>query len=118
MVGTSPSNSGGAGSIPGRGARVPHASRPKDQNKKKRQYSSKFNKDFGNGPHQINKQKYLRKKEREREREREGREGGREEGRKGERKKERKDSLTSCEESGWLIALPTQCVLKLSDLCQ
>lgn len=27
-------------------------------------------------------------------------------------------ALPSCEESGWLIALPTQCVLILSDLCQ
>lgn len=26
-------------------------------------------------------------------------------------------ALPSCEESGWLIALPTQCVLMLSDLC-
>ena len=29
MVKTSPSNAGGEGSIPGRGAKIPHASRPK-----------------------------------------------------------------------------------------
>ena len=28
-VGTLPSNAGGAGSVPGRGARIPHASWPK-----------------------------------------------------------------------------------------
>ena len=46
MVKTSPSNAGGAGSIPGRGAKIPHASRPKKQNIKQKQYCNKFNKDF------------------------------------------------------------------------
>ena len=32
MVETSPSNAGGAGSIPGQGARIPHALWPKNQN--------------------------------------------------------------------------------------
>ena len=32
VVKTSPSNAGGAGSIPGRGAKIPHASWPKNQN--------------------------------------------------------------------------------------
>ena len=32
-VKTQPSNTGGAGSIPGRGAKNPHASWPKNQNK-------------------------------------------------------------------------------------
>ena len=32
MVKTSPSNAGGAGSIPGRGAKIPHALWPKNQN--------------------------------------------------------------------------------------
>ena len=32
MVETSPSNSGGTGSIPGQGTRIPHASEPKNQN--------------------------------------------------------------------------------------
>ena len=46
-VKTSPSNAGGVGSIPGRGAKIPHASRPKNQkHKKKKQYCNKFNKDF------------------------------------------------------------------------
>ena len=33
VVKTSPSNAGGAGSIPGRGAKIPRASRPQNQNK-------------------------------------------------------------------------------------
>ena len=32
MVKTSPSNAGGAGSITGPGAKIPHASQPKNQN--------------------------------------------------------------------------------------
>ena len=52
-VKTSPSNAGVAGSIPGQGAKIPHALRPKNQNiKKKKQYCNKFNKDFKNGPYQ------------------------------------------------------------------
>ena len=34
MVKTSPSNAGGAGTIPGRGAKIPHASRPENQKHK------------------------------------------------------------------------------------
>ena len=49
---TSPSNAGSAGSIPGHGAKIPHASRPKNQHIKQKQYCNKFNKDFKNGPHQ------------------------------------------------------------------
>ena len=52
---TSPSNAGGAGSIPGWGAKIPHASWPKNQNIEQKQYCNKFNKDFKNSPHQ----KYL-----------------------------------------------------------
>ena len=55
VVKTLPSNAGGAGSIPGRGAKLPRASQPKTQNIKQKQYCNKFNKDFKNGPHQ----KYL-----------------------------------------------------------
>ena len=33
VVKTSPSNAGGAGSIPGQGAKIPHALRPENQNK-------------------------------------------------------------------------------------
>ena len=46
VVKTSPSNAGGAGSIAGRGAKIPHASRPKNQNVKQSQYCNKFNKDL------------------------------------------------------------------------
>ena len=52
MVKTSPSNAGGAGSIPCLGAKIPHASRPKTQDIKQKQYRNKFNKDFKNGPRQ------------------------------------------------------------------
>ena len=51
------SNAGGAGSIPGQGAKIPHASRPKNQNIKQKQNCNKFNKDFKNGPHQKNLKK-------------------------------------------------------------
>ena len=60
VVKTLPSNAGGAGSIPGWGAKVPHASGPKHQNIKQKKYCNKFNKDFKNGPHQ--KKKNLKKK--------------------------------------------------------
>ena len=46
MVKTSPSNAGGAGSIPGQGAKIPHALGPKKQNVRQKQYCNKFNKDF------------------------------------------------------------------------
>ena len=52
MVETSPSNAGVVGSIPGRGAKIPHASWPKNQNIKQKQYCNRFNKDFKNGPHE------------------------------------------------------------------
>ena len=46
MALTSPSNAGNAGSIPGWGARIPHASGRKKQNIKQKQYCKKFDKDF------------------------------------------------------------------------
>ena len=46
VVKTSPSNAGDMGSIPGQGAKIQHASWPKNQNIKQKQYCSKFNKDF------------------------------------------------------------------------
>ena len=49
MVKTSPASAGGAGSIPGQGAKIPQASRPRNQNTKQTQYCNKFNKDFKNG---------------------------------------------------------------------
>ena len=54
VVKTLPSSAGGAGSIPGGGAKIPHASQPKTHNVKQKQYCNKFNKDFKNGPHQKN----------------------------------------------------------------
>ena len=52
-------SAGGVGSIPGpgRGARIPRALRPKDQNIKQKQYCDKFSEDFKNGPHQKKKRK-------------------------------------------------------------
>ena len=58
MVKTRHSNAGGVSSIPGRGAKIPHASGPKNQNIKQKRCCNKFNKDFKNGPHQ----KSLKKK--------------------------------------------------------
>ena len=55
MVKTSSSNAGGVGSIPGQGAKIPHASWSKSQNIKQKQHCDKFNKDFKNGPHQKKK---------------------------------------------------------------
>ena len=60
VVKTSPSNAAGTGLIPGPGAKIPHASRPKNQNIKQKQYCNKFNKDFTNGPHK--KKKIFKKK--------------------------------------------------------
>ena len=51
VVKTLPSNAGGVGSIPGWEAKIPHASGPKNQTIKQKQYCNKFNKDFKNGPH-------------------------------------------------------------------
>ena len=45
MVKTSPSYAGGAGSIPGQGAKIPHALQPKNQNRKQKQHCKKFNKE-------------------------------------------------------------------------
>ena len=68
MVKTSPSNAAGLGSIPGWGAKIPHALGPKNQNIKQRQYCNKFNKGFKNGPHlkNLKKKKKERKKESQR----------------------------------------------------
>ena len=53
VVKTLPSNAEAVGSIPGWGAKIPHALRPKNQNIKQKQYCNKFNKDFKIGPHQA-----------------------------------------------------------------
>ena len=58
-VKTLPFNAGGAGSIPGQRAKMPHASQPKKkQNIKQKQYCNKFkfNKDFKNGPYFLKNQ--------------------------------------------------------------
>ena len=53
MVKTLPSSAGAAGSIPGQGAKIPHASGLKNQNIEQKRYCNKFNKDVKNGPHQC-----------------------------------------------------------------
>ena len=52
LIKPSSSNAGSAGSIPVQGANISHASWPKNQNIKQKQYCNKFNKDFKNGPPQ------------------------------------------------------------------
>lgn len=54
MLRTWPSSAKGAGSIPG--AKISHASRPKKENIKQKQYCHKLSRDFRNGPHQENKE--------------------------------------------------------------
>ena len=57
MVGTSPSDARDAGLIPGQGTLIPHVLQPKNQNIKQKQYCTKFNKVFKNGPHEKNLKK-------------------------------------------------------------
>ena len=61
MVGTSSTNAEGAGSIPGRGAKILHASQPKNQNIKQKLYCNTFSEDFKNGPCQKNLKKEKKK---------------------------------------------------------
>ena len=58
---TSPSNAEGVGSIPGQGTKTPHASQPKNQKRKQKQYCNKFNKSFKKMVH-IKKKKNLGEK--------------------------------------------------------
>ena len=51
------SNVGTADSIPGQGAKIPHALLPKNQNINQKQCNNKFNKDFKKGEHQKNSKK-------------------------------------------------------------
>ena len=51
MVKTLPVHAGGVGSIPGRGAKIPHVLVPKNQKIKQKKYCNKFGKDFKNGSH-------------------------------------------------------------------
>ena len=46
VVKPSPSSAWGTGSVPGQGAKIPHASWPKKQNIKQKQYCNRLNKDF------------------------------------------------------------------------
>ena len=46
-----------AGSYPGQGTVIPHASWPRGQNVEQTQCYNKFNEDFENGPHQQQQQK-------------------------------------------------------------
>ena len=46
VIKNSPSSARRARLIPGQGTKIPHASRPKHQNIKQKQYCNKFNKDF------------------------------------------------------------------------
>ena len=54
VVKTLPSNARDVGLIPGWGTEIPHASWPKKQNIRQKQYVINF-KDFKNGPHQKKK---------------------------------------------------------------
>ena len=58
VVKTLPFNSGGVGSIPGPGAKIPLASRPKQQKIKQKQYCNTFSKGFKSDPRQ---KKFLKK---------------------------------------------------------
>ena len=51
---TSPSNAGSVDSIPGWGAKIPHASWPENQEPTIEVICNKFNKDLKNGSHQEN----------------------------------------------------------------
>ena len=62
VVKTLPSNAGGVGLIPGQRNKLPHASWPKNQNIKQKQYCNKFNKDLKKMVH-IKKIKIKIKKE-------------------------------------------------------
>ena len=48
---TSPSSAVEASLIPGWGAKISHASQPKNQNLKQKEYCNKFNKGLKNGSH-------------------------------------------------------------------
>ena len=45
VVKSSPSSAGGVGSVPGQGTKIPHASWPKNQDIKQKQYYNKSSKD-------------------------------------------------------------------------
>ena len=51
VVKTMPSSGRGEGSVPGQRDKIPHATWPKTQNIKQKQYCRKFNKDLKSCPH-------------------------------------------------------------------
>ena len=59
VVKTLPSNVPGVGLVPGQGAKIPHALRPKKPKIKQKQYWNKFNNDFKNDPHKRKVSKKL-----------------------------------------------------------
>ena len=63
MVETLHSNAGAVGSMPNQAAKAPHASWPKSQNMKQKQYYNKLNKDFKKTVHTKNNNNNLKKKE-------------------------------------------------------
>ena len=50
-----PASAGDTDSIPDWGTKISHASQPKNQNMKQKQYCNKFSKKFKNSPHQKKK---------------------------------------------------------------
>ena len=58
VVKTSPSTARSVSLISGQGTKIPHASWPKNQNIKQKQYCNKFNEDFKNGPRQKKKKSF------------------------------------------------------------
>ena len=52
VVKTSPANARSVGFISRLGTKIPHASMPKNQNIKQKQYCNKINENFKNGPRQ------------------------------------------------------------------
>ena len=59
VVKTPPFNAASVGLMPSRGAKIPCASWPENQNIKQEWYCNKFNKDIKNGPHQKNLKKIV-----------------------------------------------------------
>ena len=57
MAKTSSSNTGGVGSIPGQGDKIPHALWPKSQNIKQKQYCHEFNKHLKRWFHKVVRRK-------------------------------------------------------------
>ena len=57
MVKILASIAGGVGLTPLHGDKIPHALRPKTQDRKQKEQYNKFNKDFKHGPHEKNLKK-------------------------------------------------------------